>query len=274
MSFFRIDTERCKRDDICLAVCPVRIIAKHKESGFPRLVPGGESRCIRCSHCVAACPHGALSLEGMPLEECTPIVRSLTISPEQTEQFLRSRRSIRAFKESPVPHKTLAKVLETVRWAPTAKHKQPVHWIVIEDKATAHHIAGLVIDWMRELCEKQTEFAAALSAPGLVRAWDKGHDGILRGAPHLAIAWTDADAGWAESDSAIALSYLELAAHGHGVACCWAGFFTYAAKHYAPLRDFLGLPADAKVCGGQMMGYAKIRYARLPWRKPLSIQWR
>lgn len=210
----------------------------------------------------------------MPYSEFTPLDRDLGIDADQAEQFLRSRRSIRTFKDKPVPHDVLERIMETTRWAPTASHKQPVCWVMVEDPAKVHAMAELVVDWMTEIRRTKPDLARRFNVAGLIAGWRKGNDLILRGAPHLAVAWTGADATWPEVDSAVALSYLELAAHANGVGCCWAGYFTYAANSYGPLRELLGLPDEAKVCGGQMMGYASFRYRRLPWRRPLAIQWK
>ena len=59
----------------------------------------------------------------------------------------------------------------------------------------------------------------------------EGDDRLLRGAPHVAIAVTPAEYGWPE-DGAIALTYLELAAHAMGIGCCWGGYLTTAIRSF------------------------------------------
>lgn len=273
MTFFDVDASRCKRDDICIAECPIHIILMDKERGVPKLRLGGEQSCIRCGHCVAVCPHGAIRLADMPFEAFQPVDKELAVTSEQAEQFLRSRRSIRTFKSKAVSHELLAQILDTTRWAPTASHKQPVQWVMVEDSATVYRCAELVVEWMMELRTANSPLARQFNVAGLIAGWKKGRDLILRGAPHLAVAWTNSDATWPDADSAIALSYMELAAHAHGVGCCWAGYFTYAARAYSPLRALLGIPEDAVVCGGQMLGYPQYRYHRIPWRRDASVTW-
>ena len=96
----------------------------------------------------------------------------------------------------------------------------------------------------------------------------------MRNAPHLIVAVGPDRPGFIAEDSAIALTYLELAAHAWGVGCCWGGFFTSAARHYGAIRDFLGLTGAEKVFGAQMLGRAAHRFRRLPWRAPRDITWR
>lgn len=273
MAFFEVDAQLCKRDNICIAECPIRIIIADKETGVPKLRLGTEDACIRCGHCVAVCPHAALRLEPMPFEAFTPVDRKDAIAPEKAEEFLRSRRSIRTFRTTPVEHHTLAQIMETARFAPSASHKQPVNWVMVEAPEKVHRIAEVIVEWMTALRQENPELAKKYNVAGLIAGWRKGVDLIMRGAPHVAVAWTEPGLTWSVADSAIALTYVELAAHAHGVGACWAGYFTYAANTCQPLRELLQLPQGAVVCGGQLLGYPKYRYRRLPWRKPLAIQW-
>ena len=61
MSLFQIDEKKCKRDGVCVAECPLKIIAMRDASSVPEPMPDAKERCIRCGHCVAVCPHGAFT---------------------------------------------------------------------------------------------------------------------------------------------------------------------------------------------------------------------
>lgn len=273
MSFFNVNEQKCKRCSICKSECPNHLILMDSETGLPKLRIQGENDCILCGHCVAACPFDALHLEPLSKEGFTPVDKNLNITFEQSDQFLKSRRSIRAYKKTAVPNDVLQKIMDVARFAPTASHRQTIRWIMVEDPVKTNRIAEMVIDWMTMMRKEQPEVAKRYRMAGLIAGWRKGHDMILRGAPHLAIAYTDKKSYWYALDAAIALTYVELAAHGLGVAACWAGFFTQAIAVYPPLKEYLDLPEDAQVHGGQMLGFAKSPYPRLPWRKPLDIKY-
>ena len=101
MSLLTVDQEKCQRDGICAEVCPAGIIEFKDKDAFPTLVDGGDKLCISCGHCVAVCPHGAMSHAIMKPEECQSVNEDWLFGPEQVEHFLRYRRSIRKYKKRP-----------------------------------------------------------------------------------------------------------------------------------------------------------------------------
>jgi heterodisulfide reductase subunit A-like polyferredoxin len=102
MELLIVDEKKCKKDNICVNECPFGILEINKTNGYPRLISGGETVCNACGHCVAVCPHDALNHRYVPIEESPSIEKNLAITEAQAVQFLRSRRSIRRFKDKPV----------------------------------------------------------------------------------------------------------------------------------------------------------------------------
>ena len=151
MSLIQIDDSKCKKDDFCVQECPASIISQPDKKNRPEMVDGGDQLCLACGHCVAVCPHGALSHKKTPLEECPPIAKELIISQEQAIQFLRSRRSIRNYKKKPVEKEMIQTIIDIARYAPTGGNSQAVEWIVHMDKNTVKEIAELTVDWMRSV---------------------------------------------------------------------------------------------------------------------------
>lgn len=50
------------------------------------------------------------------------------------ENFLKSRRSIRRFKQVPIPGEVLNRILEVATYSPSAHNKQPWHFVVVSTK--------------------------------------------------------------------------------------------------------------------------------------------
>ena len=72
----------------------------------------------------------------------------------------------------------------------------------------------------------------------------------------------------------IAMTHLELAAIAYGLATCWAGYFTGAAKTWPPMQEALALPEDHELAYAMMIGYPKYKYQRIPVRNAADITWR
>jgi nitroreductase/NAD-dependent dihydropyrimidine dehydrogenase PreA subunit len=273
MSRFIVDESMCRRDGICAAVCPAGILAPGGKSP-PELVPGGEELCISCGHCVAACPYGACSLDTMSTESCPPVRPEWHLTPEQAEHFLRSRRSIRVYKDAAVEPGRIERLIRTARYAPSGHNGQPVRWLVISGRDHVHAIAGHVVDWVRSICAAKPEMGRRLMLERRVASWDAGRDPICRGAPHLIVAHAPAADVTAPSACTLALAYLELAAPSFGLGCCWAGYLHMAALHWRPLQEALALPAGDVFNGALMVGEPRYRYHRLPQRREPTITWR
>jgi nitroreductase/NAD-dependent dihydropyrimidine dehydrogenase PreA subunit len=274
MSLFNLDREKCKRDGLCSADCPAQIIVQADRKSFPSLLENGEEFCIHCGHCVAVCPYGALALDSMSPEAYLPIQKELLPDADTVKNFLRTRRSIRQYKEKAVSQKILADLMDTTRYAHTASNAQQVHWTVFQNPKDVRNLAGLVVDFMKIVLPAMADPERAKRMQRLVDAWAGGRDCILRGAPNLIVAHSPADQPFAATDCAIALTYLELFAYAKGMGTCWAGYFTLAAGMHEPLIKALDMPAGHKCYGAVMVGYPQFGYYRIPLRNKPFISWR
>src|SRR5512140_2928301 len=68
---------------------------------------------------------------------------------------IQGRKSIRRFKQTPVPDEDIKKILDAGRWAPSANNTQPWSFIVIKDKAVLKDMAEAV----REMIDRMIPFA-------------------------------------------------------------------------------------------------------------------
>ena len=87
MGLLIVDENKCKKDRICVGECPMAIIKLKDGDGFPELVPGGDEMCLVCGHCVAVCPHGAMSHDQVQIEDSPTIDKKLIIDEHQAVQF-------------------------------------------------------------------------------------------------------------------------------------------------------------------------------------------
>jgi nitroreductase/NAD-dependent dihydropyrimidine dehydrogenase PreA subunit len=272
MPLFTIDTDKCAKDGICAAECPLGIVIA--KNGVPEPMAGAEKVCIDCGHCVAVCPTGALSLSTMEPAACERIEAGRLPSADALGHLIRSRRSTRVYKDKPVEREKLARLLDTVRYAPTGKNTQLIGWLVVTGKEAREELAAATIDWMRDLLANNPAMAAAYGVKRVIGAWEQGFDPILRSAPCLVVTYAPESHRGGVIDSTIALTTFELAAMTEGLGSCWAGYLFIAACQWPPLREKLALPTGQTITGAMMTGYPRHRYQRIPHRNDAKVIWR
>ena len=277
MTLFTVDPEKCNQDGICAESCPFALIEMTSKEGLPTPIDIAEQRCMKCGHCMAVCPTGALTLNNMDVSGFRPIPQDGGITSEQLAQLFVSRRSIRVYKNKPIAKETLAELFRLVGYAPSGHNARVVQWLVIEDAQEIKRLSGMVIEWMRGLLEQNPAMALGMEADLLVAAWDRGEDYILHSAPCVAIAYGPQhfkDVHPVRSEFAIAMSYLELAAWSMGIGACWAGFFQAAIQFYPPMNEAIGLPEGQLSFECMMLGYPKFKYRQVPKRDMPNILWK
>lgn len=255
-----IEPAKCRKDGICVNICPCQIF-KPGTSGVPEVEAGLVSTCIRCGHCVSACPGDAITVKALKDTDFKPDSSRLP-EFEVFEDLVMSRRSIRTFKNGPVKIELLQKLLEMTRYCPTARNTQALSWLIVNGPEKVRQVAADVINIFRPI-ERM--------AP-LVKAFDNGEDPVCRNAPQLLIAYGPEKYAWGSLDAAIAIANLELAAKTSGLGTCWGGFVTNAATSDKLIGRHLGLDDSEKIFAALMIGYPKYAYRKVPPRKPLRLK--
>lgn len=272
MPLIKVDNEKCNRDGICVEVCPLSLLALDPECG-PKLKPHAAPLCIGCGHCVAACPNEAIDNRKNPLADQMPIPSGFSMTPETAAIFLRSRRSIRVYKDEPAPRELLLQLLEIARFSPSGHNSQGISYIVVDGRKNVDRLREIVIDWMREAVRFQPELANRYHMPAIIRSHEKGEDRVFRGAPHLIVAHASKNLAPAPVSTCLALEYVEIYATVLGIGTCWAGYAQACAQQFPAMSEFLKIPPDRVITGILMAGYPKYGYYRLPERNTLDISW-
>ena len=263
----QVDLAKCTRCGFCSEVCPSGII-RVNENGPELLAP---KACIKCGHCVAVCPTAALDHTRNPLSKQLIRSTNLSISPEMAEQFLRSRRSIRAYKSEKISQETILRLLNVARMAPSGGNSQGVSFLVLSDATVLKQISATVVDWL----EEQIRIGVSWTKPyaGMAKIYrETGYDVVLRGAPHLLLSLAATGNPIGRDNGRYALTYAELFATSLGLGSCWAGFFEMAAfAQYYPLLELIGVPGGKTITGAIMLGVPKHQYQRMAERNPLEV---
>jgi hypothetical protein len=67
-------------------------------------------------------------------------------SPDEAEYFLRSRRSIRSYKETPVSRENLKSLVNIAHYAPTGSNLQGISYIVTDDRNVPNKAIELTVE--------------------------------------------------------------------------------------------------------------------------------
>ena len=164
MGSLYVDNAKCTKCGACAAVCPGSLIVMGEKGPEER----GMRACLACGHCVAACPVAALDNVRAPLAGQVPLKGYVPPAPEATARFLRSRRSIRQYREEQVPREKLLQVLDAARFASTGGNSQGLSYLVMSDKGKLREASSATVDWMEKEIYDGSPFGEYFS--GIVRA--------------------------------------------------------------------------------------------------------
>ena len=278
MSLFTIDESRCKKDGICVEECPIGVIfdftnTEQVPEPEPEPVKELEFLCMNCGHCVAVWPQAALTHQNLSPDDCIPVNRNMTLSPEQTEHFLRSRRSIRKYKAKALGKETIERIISLASHAPSAHNMQPVQWQVILGREKIKELTALVVEGMEHMQKTSPELSEMLHLGDLANARHAGEDIICRDAPAIVLANGFVGDSFSENVIKIAMTYLDLAILSFGLRSQWNGFVQMATAAHKPLQEALEYPANFTNYDAMLVGYPRYKYHRMPTRNEPRITW-
>jgi len=144
-------------------------------------------------------------------------------------ELIKTRRSVRAYQDKAIPEDVLERVLESARWAPSARNLQPYRFVLVKDEGQRRQLAAAAREQM---------FIA--QAPVVVVAVATDPERVFTCGVH----------GYAV-DVSIAVDHLSLAAVGEGLGNCWI-----AAYDQEKVAELVGLAEGEKVVVIMPLGYA------------------
>jgi len=138
MAKILINSELCNNCGICVQSCPLSVFVQTDQHQIPEFV--GDGLCYDCGHCVAICPKQAINHKVMLPELIMPINAENKPSYEQVIEMIRSRRSIRAFKDKSVDKEDIEKIIQGASLSPSGMNSQSTEFIAIQNKDTLNKI--------------------------------------------------------------------------------------------------------------------------------------
>jgi nitroreductase len=160
------------------------------------------------------------------------------LDPEKFLEFLKGRRSIRAFQKEEIKEEHLKMILEAGRWTPSASNRQPWEFIIIKDK---------------EILQKVSKIAI--------------YGKFIKLAP-LAIAIVGKPSespNWYNIDTSLVSMQMILMAWSLGIGTCWIG-----SMDREKAKKLLGINKEDYLLTILPIGYIRGNIPKPTLRKPLS----
>jgi len=154
-----IDASVCKACGICGNVCPRHIPYTVKEGDKKTTFISQEriNLCMECGHCEAICPNNAITLEAFRNEQFST-VEPLGIDETQFLELVKQRRSIRRYKDKPVPRESINRIVQAARYSPTGTGRRTTGVIILDDPKKLKALSKIVYsDYETWLCCKKLE---------------------------------------------------------------------------------------------------------------------
>lgn len=292
-----IDPELCNGCGLCVAICPNHIPQRVSlGAGGDQIVMRRErlSTCIQCGHCLAICPEEAVRIDGLSYDEQIFDLPPACLDFATFWNFAAARRSIRVFRDRPVPRDVLEQLLDIITFAPMGFPPHKVEVSVVQTREAIEQALPIIVTQYENLARWIDNPVARLMIRRRAgrEAFDalRGHvlpslehrlpdmkaglvDTITRGAPAMLLFHAHRQAESHTDDALIALTYGLLAAHALGLGATALSLVTPVVERTPELRALFSIPPENEVVACMVLGYPKHRFKRGIRRELAAVHW-
>ena len=247
-----IDREKCIGCALCVKDCPsAHLYLKDNKAATH------DSGCIECGHCYAICPQGAVQ---MPNYDCTDeaVVPMTEIDSATLLSAMRSRRTIRRYKNQPVEEEKIQQILEAGRYSPTGANAQDVTFTILGSKQKE----------AEEICVNIFRTGKKLGSPFVndLKQIEIPDNFFFKDAPLVIVVSSKSS-----TNAGLASSYMEIMAESLGLGVLYSGFFVACTKLSKKLQKLIETPKGQKIVSCMVIGYPDVKYQRIVPRKAAKI---
>lgn len=257
MSIKGIDVKKCNLCNECIKECPLGNF--NQSSNRKKISFDNSQKCIFCGHCIAVCPEDAIIYENM--KDTTVDFEDWRdhASFDSIYKLMRSKRSVRRYQTTKVPKKTIEKIFDCMRYAPSGMNKRTLKCLVISNDEKFNDLIDSIIETLESEEEKES----------YKKKREKNIDPFFFNAPHIFILYSDND--WDRKNAIIAITYAMLCAETLGLGSCWIGGVQIFLNENKEIQKKL-FGIDDEIYGIMTLGYPAVNYFRAPPRPPIETR--
>ena len=297
MKIQAINSVKCIACGFCVKDCPSELFSEDPKATDKDEVEirfsDPYNSCNACGHCLAICPTEAIEFENEePCFTASGISNPQEVTYPQFLTMVRARRSIRHFKKEPIPKEEIGKILDAMRYAPSASNEQNWEFLVLTNaqyiQEFSDRICKLVKLTYRLLSVKLItklfiwgpnrkliqDPSFLHSMKHLLDRAERGEDPIFFKAPCVIVLHSPNYGNLAGCDAGISLTHGMLATQSRGLGSCWIGIAQETIQRVPKLTKWLKIPKGRKIWGILALGYPDVRYKRAPPRNPVKTKWK
>ena len=181
---------------------------------------------------------------------------------------IRERRSVRAYKQEPVPREIIETIIDAGNQAPSGMNSQPWRFVVVEDRKLHRRLLEVAIPNAKKALEKVKETNPERYRM-IMKRYEEMEDPIYYSAP--AIIFVIGSGPYAELSCPLACLNMMLAAHSLGLGSCWV-YFGSLVTDDEEIRRALELKEGERIFGPIVIGYPE-SIPEPPQKRPPEIKW-
>ena len=288
-----IDPQKCTLCGRCIEICPKKVLILRD-----REIRATVDECMLCSHCYTVCPAGAirfdpealvnLSFSSFPYRE-KPYAPG-RFSAAELVNFVRSRRSVRAYRSAPIDDALLSDLVAFAVSAPSGSNCQSWEFLVVNGREKVWSLAREIGRFFEKLnrlaCNPLVRWLSVPLMGGALLRYRRDHmesvemalheaaagnDLLFHGAPALIIVHGSGEGSTPLEDAQYASYNMTLLAHALGLGTCYIGYAVESINRAAFIKRFLGLPPANRVYAVLAVGWPDVKTLRPALRKKHSV---
>jgi nitroreductase/NAD-dependent dihydropyrimidine dehydrogenase PreA subunit len=284
-----IDNTLCKKCKVCVEICPNGIFRTN--NNLTSVKSERIELCFMCGQCMAACSEKAIQVEGLDYN------KDFFELPETINSFnalIQSRRSVRAFKDAPVPKDKLEQIVNAISFAPPSFPPLKTEIVVVQDKQLIKKSLPFMINMydnlLKGLKNPMVKLIIKRKAGSEKFQMIQNHiipmfniklpfmkngteDAITRNAQAMILFHADKQSDNYKADIFIALGYAMLKAHSLELGATAIDLIPPAIERTPYLKQLFQIPKENEVVASMIIGYPKHKYKRAIQRQLKSITW-
>ena len=273
-----VDMETCTGDGICAEVCPENAI--EVVDGKAATKEERADACILCGQCIAVCPTEALAMPDLDAGDFSKLARK-PFGYDEFFDFLRSRRSVRKFKDRPVEREVIDKILTAAATAPMGVPPHTTEVVVIDNPEErsfllaelVKHYDPMIRAFSNPIGRAMVRLSAGAETYGVLKNHvidiareaneqyrRDGADRYMYDAPALMIFHASRWGMSYQENAHLVCHHAMLSAVSLGLGTTIIGMIAPVVDREKSLRTRYGIPDDHRVLTSLIMGYPKYRY--------------